>query len=73
MRAPNEIGDSFAAITEKIAVLEHDLTELSADVSTWTDHGLRCESVEGSADPDALAAADAQSARFYLTGPAEQR
>ncbi|MDJ0363135.1 hypothetical protein [Rhodococcus sp. H29-C3] len=73
MRSPNETGDSFAAITEKITVLGHSITELSTELSTWTDHGLRCESVEGSADPDALAAAHAQSARFYLTDPAVQR
>ncbi|KZF07743.1 hypothetical protein A2J03_22135 [Rhodococcus sp. EPR-157] len=76
MRAPNETGDRFAAIAEKIAVLEHALTGLSNDVSAWpdTDHGLRCEPVDGtgessSGDPDALAAtaaAHVQSAREAL-------
>lgn len=58
MRPPTDTSDSFAAITEKIAILEHALTELTADVAAWpdTDHGLRCEPVDGTADPDALAA-----------------
>lgn len=58
MSSPTESSDRFAEATDKLAVLEHALTELHTDIASWPDagHGLRCDTLGDHVHPDVIAA-----------------